>query len=234
MTALHERIGADIERAILSGELKPGDRLPVEHELMRRYGCSRMTVSKAVARLAAAGMVERRRRAGTFVAAPRVHSMVLDIPDLKQEVEERGQDYAFHLARRAEHATDAAQLEGARQWLELEGVHYADGRALAHEWRSISLRAVPAAREADFASHPPGAWLLTHVPWTEAETRIAAAHPAPAIARHLGLGTSAACLQIERRTWRGAEGITFVRLTFPGDSYDLVARFHPDRTLAAR
>ena len=32
---------------------------------------------------------------------------------------------------------------------------------------------------------------------------------------------------LERRTWRGADRITHVRLTFPGDAYDLVARFAP-------
>lgn len=231
MTALHEQIRGDIETAILSGEMKPGDRLPVEHELMRRYSCSRMTVSKALSRLAAAGMIERRRRAGSFVASPRVHSMVLDIPDLAQEVAARGQTYSFRLLNRAEQDRRGgtnSMLEGATDWLELEGVHFADGRALGHEWRSISLTAVPEAREIDFAAEPPGGWLLGHVPWTEAETRIAAWHPSTAIAQQLGIESRTACLQIERRTWRGAEGITFVRQHFLGDSYDLVARFRPD------
>ncbi len=233
MTALHERIRSDIEREILSGALRPGDRLPVEHELMARYGCSRMTVSKALSRLAASGMIERRRRAGSFVASPRVHSMVLDIPDLAHEVAARGQTYGFRLLNCAEHtARDSApsKLEGATDWLELEGVHFADSSPLGHEKRSISLTAVPEAREVDFAAHPPGAWLLGHVPWTEAETRIAATHPPAAIARHLAIDPRTACLQVERRTWRGAEGITFVRQHFLGDSYDLVARFRSDRT----
>lgn len=225
-TPLHERIRGDIERAILSGDLQPGDRLPVEHELMRRYDCSRMTVNKALSRLAAAGMIERRRRAGSFVAAPRVHSMVLDIPDLAQEVAERGQAYSFRLLSQVEHTAGNSMLEGATRWLALEGMHYADGHPLAHEWRSISLTAVPEAREANFATQSPGAWLLGHVPWTEAETRIAAtmapAEVAPAI--------PGPCLRIERRTWRGDEGITFVRQYFAGDAYDLVARFRSDHT----
>lgn len=229
MTALHERIRSDIERAILSGDLRPGDRLPVEHELMRRYGCSRMTVSKALSRLAASGMIERRRRAGSFVASPRVHSMVLDIPDLAHEVEARGQSYGFRLIRHAEKRGATPQLEGAPRWLELECVHLADGKPLAHEWRAISLTAVPEAAAVDFAAEPPGAWLLGHVPWTEAETRIAAVHPSASIARLLVIEPRTACLEVQRRTWRGREGITFVRQHFPGESYDLVARFRSDR-----
>lgn len=228
MTALHERIRSDIEHDILSGVLRPGDRLPVEHELTARYACSRMTVSKALSRLASAGMIERRRRAGSFVAAPRVHSMVLDIPDLAQEVAARGQTYGFRLLSRSEKSGALAQLEGARQRIEVEGVHFADERPLAHEWRAISLTAVPEAGEVDFAAEPPGAWLLGHVPWTEAETRIAAVHPSAAVARELAIDRRAACLKVERRTWRGGEGITFVRQHFPGEAYDLIARFRAE------
>ena len=35
----------------------------------------------------------------------------------------------------------------------------------------------------------------------------------------------AACLRLERRTWRGAQSITWVRLTYPGDQHRLVGRF---------
>ena len=45
---LHRRILADVEARIFSGEWPPGHRIPFEHELTARYGCSRMTVSKAL------------------------------------------------------------------------------------------------------------------------------------------------------------------------------------------
>jgi GntR family histidine utilization transcriptional repressor len=37
---------------------------------MARYRCSRMTVSKALSELAQADLIERRRKAGTFVRRP--------------------------------------------------------------------------------------------------------------------------------------------------------------------
>ena len=61
---LYKTIRQDIERRILTGEWPPGHRIPFEHEIMARYGCSRMTVNKALSELAQADLIERRRRAG--------------------------------------------------------------------------------------------------------------------------------------------------------------------------
>ena len=83
--SLHQRIYGDIEGGILGGRLKPGDRIPSEHELMEVYGCSRMTVSKALTALAAAGLIERRRRAGSFVTRPRIERTVMEIQDFAVE-----------------------------------------------------------------------------------------------------------------------------------------------------
>jgi GntR family histidine utilization transcriptional repressor len=230
--ALHQRIRTDIEAKILSGELGPGDRIPFEHELTELYGCSRMTVSKAISALAEAGLIERRRRAGSFVARPRVHSAVLDIPDLRSEIEGRGQDYRFELISTVQRAPDGVaevELAGGRTLLALRGVHYADARPFALEDRLISLRAAPEAARVDFGEISPGAWLLEHIPWTEAENRIAAMSVDAADARLLAIPTKTACLAVERRTWRGGVGVTRVRQLFPGEAYDLVARFGPSR-----
>ncbi|WP_433253993.1 PLP-dependent aminotransferase family protein [Streptosporangium sp. CA-135522] len=48
--------------------LRPGDRLPSSRELMRLHGVSPVTVSRALARLAAEGRVITRPGSGTFVA----------------------------------------------------------------------------------------------------------------------------------------------------------------------
>lgn len=227
---LHERIRGDIEAAILSGELQPGARLPVEHELMLQYGCARMTVSKALSALASVGLIERRKRAGSFVARPKVHSMVLDIPDLELEILQRGQMYRYQLLSREIRLPDCAAadeiaLAGKGELLLLEGVHNADDVPLALETRLVSLSAVPEMAALTLEGTSPGAWLLKHVPWTEAETRIAAVAADRTAASRLHVEAGTPCLFVERRTWRGAEGITLVRQHFVGSAYDLIARF---------
>ena len=77
--SLYKQIRLDIERRILTGEWPPGHRIPFEHQLMTRYGCSRMTVNKALSELAQADLIERRRRAGSFVRRPQHLSAVLQV-----------------------------------------------------------------------------------------------------------------------------------------------------------
>lgn len=230
--SMHERIRGNIESAIRAGDLRPGDRLPTEAELMREHGCSRMTVSKALSALVTSGLIDRRKRAGSFVARPRVHATVLDIPDLQHEVVRRGQEYRFDVVDRLVRCADRGSIEEAKfagrgLLLSLEGVHVAQGLPLAFEKRLISLAAVPEAQTQPFDGISPGSWLLGHVPWTEAETRIAAVAADTEVATRLQLSAGTACLMIERGTWRGAIGITRVQQYFVGTSYDLVARFGP-------
>jgi DNA-binding LacI/PurR family transcriptional regulator len=63
----YRRVFDALEREILSGRLKTGDRLPSEAELERRFEASRITVGRAVRDLQLAGMVERRAGSGSYV-----------------------------------------------------------------------------------------------------------------------------------------------------------------------
>lgn len=227
---LHQRIRSDIEARIRSGEWAPGHRAPTEAELMATYGCSRMTVNKAMTALVEAGLIVRRKRAGSFVARPRVHAPVLNIPDIQSEIVARGETYAFRLLSRVVRDADGEdeiELAAGGKLLELDGVHDAGGRPFALERRLVSLKAAPEMQSADFTETPPGAWLLEHVAWTEAESRISAINADPDDARLLALDEGTACLVVDRRTWREGQHVTRVRQVFPGEAYDLVARFGP-------
>lgn len=62
-TALRDALSADIA----AGRYAPGDRLPTEAELARRFDVNRHTVRRALAALAEAGLVHARRGAGVYV-----------------------------------------------------------------------------------------------------------------------------------------------------------------------
>lgn len=65
---LYAEIRAALEARIRRGELRVGDRVPTEFELRREHGVSRATAQRALQELAAAGLVVRHRKRGTFVA----------------------------------------------------------------------------------------------------------------------------------------------------------------------
>ena len=57
---LYQRIVEQIEEAIASGELKPGERLPSERDLVTQFGASRPTVREALRVLESSGVVRSR------------------------------------------------------------------------------------------------------------------------------------------------------------------------------
>lgn len=66
-TSLSEEIMAQIMDLIGHGVLRPGDRLPPERELCKRFGVGRSSLREALRSLSAMGVVEGRVGEGTFV-----------------------------------------------------------------------------------------------------------------------------------------------------------------------
>src|SRR5215469_18453456 len=65
----YRQIFERLQEDICSGHYKPGNRLPSESELVRRFGASRMTVFRAMRELQTLGLIDRRVGSGTFVSS---------------------------------------------------------------------------------------------------------------------------------------------------------------------
>lgn len=234
--SLHKRILCDIEHRIVSGTWPPGHRIPSEHELTTEFNCSRMTVNKVLTQLAAAGLVERRRKAGSFVTSPRSRSAILEIKDIKAEVSALGLPYRFEIVRREKRRSKRADRErlelttAGGAVLDLDCLHFAGERPFCLENRIINLLLVPEAALQTFDEVAPGAWLLSRAPWTSAEHTIRSRNADADTAAILKVGLGAACLIIDRRTWLGEQPVTQVRLTYPGDAHELLAHFSPSHS----
>ncbi len=230
--SLHQHISAEIEDRILSGKWPPGARIPFEIDLAAEFGCSRMTMHKVLTQFVRQGLIERRRKAGSFVRQASGQSAVLDISEIRSEVEKLGLTYRYQLVSRRRRQAGAAlreqlELVTASQVLALECLHFAGKRAFCREERIINLSAVPEAEDEPFDAIAPGSWLLERVPWSAAEHVIRALPADAASAAALGIPEGTACLAIERRTRAKDRVITAVRLTYPGDLHALAAHFSP-------
>jgi len=86
-THKYREILEKIQEEIALGKYQPGQRLPSETDLVRRYGASRMTVFRAMHELQSLGVVVRRIGSGTFVSQTSgagSHVFGLLIPELGQ------------------------------------------------------------------------------------------------------------------------------------------------------
>lgn len=115
---ISDAVAASLERRILEGSLKAGDRLPPERELAAELGVSRPSLREAIQKLASKGMLQSKQGGGTFVTDSLNstffdpwHDMLGNHPNLREDMLEfrhmlEGQAAAWA----AERATEADLL----------------------------------------------------------------------------------------------------------------------------
>lgn len=69
VAAKHQHIFEVMRNRISSGEYGPGDRIPTEATLLKEFGVSRPTVSRALQELRRRGLIQRRRGDGSYVSS---------------------------------------------------------------------------------------------------------------------------------------------------------------------
>lgn len=226
MTAIDTRswqgIRAEVMRRIADGEWRPGDLIPGEVDLAEEFGCARATVNRALQDLADAGLVERRRKAGTRVALNPVRKVTVEVPVIRRDVEGRGSRYSFDLLGKREMTPSpaiAAQfgLKADTPLIGLWTLHRADGAPFALEERWVNLAVAPEIMEVDLEAVSANEWLVRHMPLSRAEFSFSAANATGSEARLLGCEPGAALFIVNRTTWAGDAPITAVRLAYaPG------------------
>jgi GntR family histidine utilization transcriptional repressor len=223
------QVEMELTSQILEGIYAPGDRLPSEAELVKRFGVSRQTIHKAIRELARCGLVERNRRAGTVVTRKFHQTFMLPLTDIREDVRKRNAVYTFKRQRQTVLCNGDAfiwsDLADKAEALYVELIHYSDDTPVMLETRHINLAAAPGARDVDFSTIAPSPWLLSNVPWSSVRHRIGALACGSDVAALLDLTPGAACMTIERKTYHLDIPITRVRMVLAGDRMDVSGDF---------
>ncbi len=66
---VYQQVAEQVQEMILSGALRPGDRLPSERVMAAEFGVSRNSVREAVRAMEILGFVESRQGGGNFIVA---------------------------------------------------------------------------------------------------------------------------------------------------------------------
>lgn len=211
-----EGVRAEVLRRIRARDWPPGGLIPGEEALAAEFGVARATVNRALTSLAEAGVIERKKRAGTRVAELPVRRARLEIPLIRLDVEARGQIYGFELlsdrlAPAPVPVTARLGLPEATPMRFLETLHLAGGRPYAFEARWLSLAVLPAPPP-DFALISANEWLVTHVSLVAGAISFTAEAASAREAEVLGIAPGAAVLVAERTTEGTGGPVTWVRL----------------------
>ena len=145
------QIADEIEREIASGQLRPQTQLPTEATLAQRFGVNRHTVRRALADLAAKGLVRATRGSGTFVEARPLAYPIGERTRFSEIVsragrESHGELIASREMAAADYVAAALGIGSGSPVLELTTVHRADGTPI-----STSIAWFPLPRFAGFA-----------------------------------------------------------------------------------
>lgn len=214
-----QAVQAEVLRRIHARIWAPGDLIPTEQALAQEFGCARATVNRALQSLSDAGLLERRRKAGTRVALHPVRKATLDIPVIRREIEALGHTYRYKALSCAEGQPDARMAEIMKtgpqdRLLRVKSVQYADEIPFVYEDRWINLSTVPAAAEADFQTVSANEWLVAHAPFSHGDIAFTAINADTEVARHLCVPPETAIFVIDRMTWDRDSAITSVRQFF--------------------
>lgn len=95
----YQRIKRHLLGMIEDGQLKPGDRVPPERELLTLFGVSRMTARQALVDLERDGVISRHQGRGSFVNAPKLEEALADLTSFTDDMRSRGFQPGSHLRR---------------------------------------------------------------------------------------------------------------------------------------
>lgn len=129
---LHHQVYLDLLASLDSGRWSPGHQLPTERDLAAHYGCSLITVRRALDELVREGRIERTRGRGTFVLRPRMDRDIASRASFSEEMRQRGLDPETRLiSARPESATvavaSALALQTGEPTVYLERLRLASG-----------------------------------------------------------------------------------------------------------
>lgn len=135
---LHHQVYLDLRGALDGGEWRAGDRLPPERELAERYGCSLITVRRALGDLSRERRIERTRGRGTFVSPTPIHLDLDGTMSFTEELQLLGHDPSTRVVTAVTlpaevGVADALEIPLGAQVVHLERLRMADGEPLLLE-----------------------------------------------------------------------------------------------------
>jgi len=133
---LYARIKDWLRSEIEAKRYQTGDRIPTEHELMRRFGVSRATVQHAIRELVLEGWLYRVQGSGTFVARPKYRQTLSRLTSFTEDMHLLGLTPSstllqFRKEKVEPPVAEALQISSNSVVLRIERLRFANGEPMA-------------------------------------------------------------------------------------------------------
>lgn len=230
----YAQVANDLMERIAAGQYPVGSLLPKEMDLSTEYGISRHTMREALRRLDEAGLVSRRRRAGTEVLAavpPAIYRQPINsIDDLLQY----GEATLVRVRRKAPVKCNAALAtmlgcEKGREWLCVETIRTraSDPRPICHTTMYLNAELDNIDARVAALTGPISAMIesIYGLRITEIEQSMQAVSLDRASAKLLGVDAGSPALQAVRRYYDASNRLVELAIAVhPGERFVYVTR----------
>jgi len=229
-TPAYQQIKDYLLSEIQAGRWRAGDQVPSENELVKRFDVARMTVNRAVRELAAEGVLTRSQGAGTFVAATKYQSTLVDIKSIAEEIRARGHEHTAELLKLQAVKADttlAAEMGlqvGAALFYSLI-LHRENGLPIQLEERWANPQLAPDYLKQDYSRITPNEYLTRAAPLSRVEYRIEARRPDRTAKARLAMDKDEPCLVLHRRTYSSGLVASVANLYHPAGRYQFSGHF---------
>jgi GntR family transcriptional regulator len=231
---LYYQLHEILQGMIRAGEWQPGDMIPPESELIKRYKVSRTTVRQVLDLLVNEGLIFRQRGRGTFVSHPTVEKALVRILSFTEDMRRRGvtpstRVLSSSLISAPRDIADRLEIEAGEELARLERLRLADCEPMSIEESYLVHRYCQGVLRGDYASHPLRQALEEEhgVRLVRAKQVIRAIVAPRRLVNLLLVPSGSALLFIERVSYSEQDvPIEFLRIYYRGDRYTLHNELH--------
>ncbi|HAF60993.1 MAG TPA: GntR family transcriptional regulator [Anaerolineaceae bacterium] len=211
-----------------SGALKPGDRLPSEHELTERLNVSRITARQAIETLLEKGLIYREQGRGTFMAEMKMHG-IRGFTSFTEDMRSRGlvpgsRIIKMELVHVEEKLQQDLKVASNDLVIHLVRLRLADGEPVAFQVTYLPYKICPGLENEDLSDRSLFQVLrdkyYVYPVWTEAVVR--ALTPTPEEAELLRIGLDEPVLAVNGVTYTESfDVVEVVRTVYLGNAISL-------------